>query len=85
MEETSRIFSFLHHQEKKFWKEISPVQSKSATTIMHAWLLAPLPCDKATSTGKGKGKKDDNNLDFVRFVVSRKVHHPLLSLLGRRR
>lgn len=58
MEETSRIFSFLHHQEKNFWKEISPVQSKSATTIMHAWLLAPLPCDKATSTGKGKEKKE---------------------------
>nr|ACN25471.1 unknown [Zea mays] len=25
---------------------------------MHAWLLAPLPCDKATSTGKGKEKKE---------------------------
>lgn len=85
MEDTSRIFSFLHHQEKKFGRK--SVQSSRNQLLLSCMLgcLLPYLVTKQRAPEKGREKKDDNNLDFVRFVVSRKVHHPLLSLLGRRR
>jgi len=43
---------------------LSPVAVENKITYYDAFLVAPLPYDKATNTGKRKEKKDDNNLDM---------------------